>query len=220
MSYTLADIYFWCYNNTIMTSVLSGERITGINWSIERGLVSPDIAANAALEIVDSISNANPMISFDHSQPKVGYSGYLIAGLEGITEEDMVAADFPYANLMVVRKSLEIFKDPSLLAEPDAGHYDEAFVNITEPFGKIPLHIDREPWSLVFVSLAGRVRGRIKHIDEPTYAEEILTPGDAVRIINPMSKRQRPKHEFVNLSDFRRISYGEYTNQLDSRGSL
>lgn len=196
-----------------MAGVVAAEPIQGINWSIERGLVTGSTAEAAAQEILGGIADGNPMISFDHVREKHGFSGYLIDGLGYLTEEEIAAPDFAFKSLLVVRKALEPFKDPALLADPDTEHYDQAMVNIIDPGGKVPWHRDDSMWSLAFVNLAAEVKVKAKHIDEAKVTEETLVPGDGFRVTNPKKLKQRPGHAIVNLSDFVRVGYGEYTHK-------
>ena len=187
------------------------ESIQGTNWSIERGLVDPDIAETAAREILDAIAMGDERICFDHEQPRNRYRGYLLNGLDQLTKKQLAAPTFGFTAVMAVRDTIQPFKDPDLLAERSAGHYDQAIINVTAPHGKVPLHRDSEPWSLVFVSLSGKVRARLEDLEQGGYSEEVLKPGDAVNITNPNNRKKRPRHELVNLSTYSRISYGEYT---------
>ncbi len=190
-----------------------GGSLQGINWSIERGLVKPSLAETAGLEILGAIATDHPMVSFDHSQPEHGYTGYLIDGLDDIKKKDISAPDFCFSSLMVVRGAFTPFKDPDLLGDKETSHYHQGMVNVLEPSGRVPGHRDSQTWSLVFVALTAKAKAKIKGPGEGDYTEEILRPGDAVVITNPKQKSQRPKHEIINLSRLPRVSYGEYTTQ-------
>ncbi len=194
-----------------MTYSDTRESLRGYNWSIERGLVGPDIAEAAAREILDAIALGDEMISFDHEQPKNRYRGYLINGLDQLTDEQMAAPTFGFTALMLVRDALRPFKDPKLLVDNDAEHYDQAFVNVMAPRGKIPWHRDNEPWSLAFVNLDGDVRVGLQDLKLGGRTEEVLRSGDGLNIINSTKRKSRPRHKLVNLSKSSRISYGEYT---------
>jgi hypothetical protein len=186
-----------------------GPRLEGVNWSIERGLVPAETAQAAAQEILEGIATRNPLIKFDHED---GFTGYVVEGWQDLRKKEVADPAFRFAALMEVRTALQPFKDPKLLKDRKAKHYDVGYVNITEAHGRVPMHRDSEPWSLVFVSLAGRAAARIRHKSEAAFAETELEPGDALRIVNPKAMKQRPKHELFSLSDFARISYGEYTS--------
>lgn len=191
-----------------MSISMSHENLQGINWSVERRLVIPGAAMEAGREVLDAIAVRDPMILFDHHQPQASYAAYQIEGLGSLSDEEIAAdADFGIGSLLVVKDAIRPFKDPDVL------DYDFGLINVLGRNGKVPLHPDNDPWSLVFVGLLGEVGLRIKHINEPVYSSTILRPGDALRIINPPAKRQRPRHELVNLSDFARVSYGEFTSK-------
>lgn len=195
-----------------MANQRTEPRLEGVNWSIERALVPAETAQAAAQEILEGIATRNPLIKFDHNDPEAAFTGYMVKGWQNLDKEKVASPDFRFAALMEVRNALQPFKDPELLEDRKTKHYDVGYVNITEARGRVPMHRDNEPWSLVFVSLAGLVAARIKHKSEAAFAEAELGPGDALRILNPKAAMERPRHELVNLSNFARISYGEYTS--------
>ncbi len=196
-----------------MTHSGGKENLRGYNWSIERGMVDPDLAGQAAREILDAIALGDENISFDHEQPENRYRGYLLNNLEQLADTQLASATFGLHALMGVRDAIRPFKDTLLLADPEAKHYDQAIINIIAPDGKVPWHKDSEPWSLVFVSLSGIVKAKLQDIENGGSTEEILNPGDALSIVNPNKRKKRPKHELTNLSSTTRISYGENTRR-------
>jgi len=193
-------------------AISNTEAIHGVNWSVFKNLVTPSTAECAGQEILNAIEANSPKICFDHVQPKNKYTGYVISGWDAVSDEVAAADNFPFSQLFVVRKSLKWFKPTDLLADKEGGHFDEGFVNVTQPGGLVPEHFDNEPWSLVFVSLMGRAIARIRHPSQSSFTEIELSPGDVLRIVNPIDKNERPRHSLETISSTIRVSYGEYTD--------
>jgi len=149
------------------------------------------------------------MIKALETKPGAQFRPFIIEGWDHVNEESVVESNFAFPSLWEVRQLIVPYRDPIYANEP--GYYNEGYVNLTDPDGIVNTHRDDEPWSLIFVSLVGSAKVRIKHLHERRFTEAEVEPGDALKIVNPKEFKQRPRHEIINLSPFTRVSYGEYT---------
>ncbi len=178
----------------------------GAGWEIRREFVDPEKAARAGKEVLGLIESGSKYFStYDYNPP--GTSGVTFCNLAAWSpsqypeQTDTIQND-PDA-MKAVRDIIDIHRRTEKVISEKVR---SAQFNIYEPGGHTRSHRDRRRGEIFALGLLGVAQARIKDPVFGTWHEFEINPGDGVHFVNPRAQRLRPYHQFINISNARRVS--------------
>lgn len=170
-----------------------GEILTGNNWEVHRGFLSPSTAHELGMLAIQVI---------------VKFEGHIVS----LPATDRTSRVHTY----LVEIGPSTIMPPEMrplvrlheLASDYVGLEREYFsLLVYEPDGKLFKHRDRLPEPTIALGLLGTASCVLKDPLTKTKHGFILQPGDALITNNPYQQRQRPLHQLTNISKGPRVSY-------------